>query len=70
VLILRLASGSLNPASEKKALWVQTGILGAPSVEAPAPNAEPRKLTIDEAKRGIAAALGISTDAIEIIIRT
>jgi hypothetical protein len=60
----------------KQALWVEVGPLlvqgatSAPSddVRASSP-AAPRKLTIAEAKEGLAATLGISPDAIEIIIR-
>jgi hypothetical protein len=60
----------------KQALWVEVGPLliqgaaGTPSEDERASSpAAPRRLTIAEAKEGLAATLGISPDAIEIIIR-
>jgi hypothetical protein len=50
-----------------KALWTHTGSFQSEEV---APAAKVQPLTIQEAKRGLAAALGISPEAIEIIIRS
>jgi hypothetical protein len=56
----------------EKALWTAVGPLDAPKDASPTETKALKvmPLTIQEAKQGIAAALGISAEAIEIIIRT
>ncbi len=57
----------------KSALWVEFGMFGGddpkPATLSSVPIDETRKLTIDEAKRGIAASLGISPECVEIHVR-